>query len=132
MLDIALALVGLHRNAGTHAAGVVIGDRPLHEIVPLYADPRAELPATQFNMKWAEKAGLVKFDFLGLKTLTVIDRALRFIRRDDRDVGPEWRSFDDAATYELMASGDTLGVFQLEARGCEIPLSVLSPEISKT
>ena len=127
LLDIALALEGLYRNAGTHAAGVVIGDRPLQEIVPLYADPRAELPATQFNMKWAEKAGLVKFDFLGLKTLTVIDRALKFIRRDGRDVGPEWRSFDDQATYELMASGATLGVFQLEGAGMRDTLKRIKP-----
>ena len=127
LLDIALALEGLYRNAGTHAAGVVIGDRPLQEIVPLYADPRAELPATQFNMKWAEKAGLVKFDFLGLKTLTVIDRALKFIRRDGRDVGPEWRSFDDAATYELMATGNTLGVFQLEGAGMRDTLKRIKP-----
>ncbi len=127
LLDIALALEGLYRNAGTHAAGVVIGDRPLQEIVPLYADPRAELPATQFNMKWAEKAGLVKFDFLGLKTLTVIDRALKFIRRDGRDVGPEWRSFDDEATYELMASGATLGVFQLEGAGMRDTLKRIKP-----
>ena len=127
LLDIALALEGLYRNAGTHAAGVVIGDRPLQEIVPLYADPRAELPATQFNMKWAEKAGLVKFDFLGLKTLTVIDRALKFIRRDGGDVGPKWRSFDDAATYELMASGNTLGVFQLEGAGMRDTLKRIKP-----
>lgn len=127
LLDIALALEGLYRNAGTHAAGVVIGDRPLTEIVPLYADPRAELPATQFNMKWAEKAGLVKFDFLGLKTLTVIDRALKFIRREGKDVGPEWRTFDDDATYDLMASGYTLGVFQLEGAGMRDTLKRIKP-----
>ena len=127
LLDIALSLEGLYRNAGTHAAGVVIGDRPLQEIVPLYSDPRAELPATQFNMKWAEKAGLVKFDFLGLKTLTVIDRALKFIRRDGRDVGPEWRSFEDTQTYDLMASGNTLGVFQLEGAGMRDTLKRIKP-----
>ena len=127
LLEIALQLEGLYRSAGTHAAGVVIADRPLTQIAPLYNDPRADLPATQFNMKWAELAGLVKFDFLGLKTLTVIQRALDFIRRDGRDVGPEWSSFDDAPTYELLASGDTLGVFQLEGAGMRDTLRKVRP-----
>ncbi|MEO0466629.1 MAG: DNA polymerase III subunit alpha [Pseudomonadota bacterium] len=127
LLDVALQLEGLYRSAGTHAAGVVIADRPLTELVPLYDDPRSDLPATQFNMKWAESAGLVKFDFLGLKTLTVIERALHFIRRDGRDVGPEWLSFDDQPTYELMATGDTLGVFQLEGAGMRDTLRKVRP-----
>ncbi|MGB3625479.1 MAG: DNA polymerase III subunit alpha, partial [Henriciella sp.] len=127
LLETALALEGLYRNAGTHAAGVVIGDRPLTELVPLYNDPRSDLPATQFNMKWAESAGLVKFDFLGLKTLTVIDRALKFIRRDGRDVGPEWETLDDQETYDLMASGNTLGVFQLEGQGMRDTLRKVRP-----
>ena len=127
LLEIALSLEGKYRNAGTHAAGVVIGDRPLVELVPLYNDPRADLPATQFNMKYAETAGLVKFDFLGLKTLTVIDRALKLIRRDGRDVGPEWQSLDDQATYDLMASGETLGVFQLEGAGMRDTLKKVRP-----
>ena len=74
LLTIALKLEGLYRHASTHAAGVVIGDRPLAELVPLYRDPRSDMPATQFSMKWVELAGLVKFDFLGLKTLTVLAR----------------------------------------------------------
>lgn len=127
LIDTARALEGMYRNAGTHAAGVVIADRPLVELVPLYNDPRADLPATQFNMKYAEMAGLVKFDFLGLKTLTVIDRALKFIRRDGRDVGPAWRSLDDPDTYELMASGETLGVFQLEGAGMRDTLRRVRP-----
>lgn len=127
LIDTARALEGMYRNAGTHAAGVVIADRPLVELVPLYNDPRADLPATQFNMKYAEMAGLVKFDFLGLKTLTVIDRALNFIRRDGGDVGPAWRSMDDTATYELMASGETLGVFQLEGAGMRDTLRRVRP-----
>ena len=127
LLEVALSLEGKYRNAGTHAAGVVIGDRPLVELVPLYNDPRADLPATQFNMKYAEMAGLVKFDFLGLKTLTVIDRALKLIRRDGRDVGPEWQSLDDQATYDLMASGETLGVFQLEGAGMRDTLRKVRP-----
>ncbi|MEL7452122.1 MAG: DNA polymerase III subunit alpha, partial [Pseudomonadota bacterium] len=127
LLDTALDLEGLYRNAGTHAAGVVIGDRPLTELVPLFYDPRSDLPASQFNMKWAENAGLVKFDFLGLKTLTVIDRALKFIRRDGRDVCSKWISMDDEATYELMASGETLGVFQLEGQGMRDTLKRVKP-----
>ena len=127
LLETALALEGLYRNAGTHAAGVVIGDRPLTELVPLYNDPRSDLPATQFNMKWVESAGLVKFDFLGLKTLTVIDRALKFIRREGRDVGPEWAAMNDEATYDLMASGQTLGVFQLEGQGMRDTLRKVRP-----
>ena len=127
LIDTARALEGMYRNAGTHAAGVVIADRPLVELVPLYNDPRADLPATQFNMKYAEMAGLVKFDFLGLKTLTVIDRALNFIRRQGGEVGPAWRSLDDPATYELMASGETLGVFQLEGAGMRDTLRRVRP-----
>jgi DNA polymerase-3 subunit alpha len=127
LLKIALKLEGKYRNAGTHAAGVVIGDRPLVELVPLYNDPRSDLPATQFNMKYAEMAGLVKFDFLGLKTLTVIDRALKFIRRDGADVGPEWKSLDDQATLRPDGGRDTLGVFQLEGQGMRDTLKKVRP-----
>ena len=84
LITIALKLEGLYRHASTHAAGVVIGDRPLTELVPLYRDPRSDIPVTQFNMKWVELAGLVKFDFLGLKTLTVLARTLRPARRARR------------------------------------------------
>jgi len=117
LLDTALELEGLYRNASTHAAGIVIGDRPLTELVPLYKDPRSDIPATQFNMKWVEPAGLVKFDFLGLKTLTVLDRAHGYLQR--RGQAPDWGGLplDDARTYELMASGQTVGVFQLESQG---------------
>ena len=117
LLETALELEGLYRNASTHAAGIVIGDRPLTELVPLYQDPRSTIPASQFNMKWVEPAGLVKFDFLGLKTLTVLDRAREYLER--RGAAPEWNllPLDDAKTYELMASGQTVGVFQLESQG---------------
>ena len=117
LLDTALELEGLYRNASTHAAGIVIGDRPLTELVPLYQDPRSTIPASQFNMKWVEAAGLVKFDFLGLKTLTVLDRARVYLER--RGAGVDWNSLplDDPKTYELMASGQTVGVFQLESQG---------------
>ncbi|MES2833938.1 MAG: DNA polymerase III subunit alpha [Pseudomonadota bacterium] len=117
LLETALELEGLYRNASTHAAGIVIGDRPLVELTPLYQDPRSDIPATQFNMKWVEPAGLVKFDFLGLKTLTVLDRARGYLER--RGAAPDWNGLplDDARTYELMASGQTVGVFQLESQG---------------
>src|SRR5438067_7828758 len=79
--DIAQKLEGLHRHASTHAAGIVIGERPLTEMVPLYRDPKSNMPVTQFNMKWVEQAGLVKFDFLGLKTLTVLEKAAALLRK---------------------------------------------------
>jgi DNA polymerase-3 subunit alpha len=117
LLETALELEGLYRNASTHAAGIVIGDRPLVELVPLYQDPRSTIPASQFNMKWVEPAGLVKFDFLGLKTLTTLDRAHGYLSR--RGAAPVWNQLplDDEKTYELMASGQTVGVFQLESQG---------------
>jgi DNA polymerase-3 subunit alpha len=123
------------RNASTHAAGVVIGDRPLDELVPLYRDPRSDMPATQFNMKWVEPAGLVKFDFLGLKTLTVIQNAIDLIHGQGRQLheaadgtviyepadGAENQinaiPLDDPATYEVYASAKTIAVFQVESSG---------------
>ena len=127
LLDTALSLEGLYRNAGTHAAGVVIGDRPLVKLCPLYRDPRSDLPATQLNMKWAELAGLVKFDFLGLKTLTVIQRALGFLGKSEEEMPSAWRLFDDQASYDLMSSGETLGVFQLEGQGMRDTLRKVQP-----
>ncbi len=127
LLEVALELEGLYRNASTHAAGVVIGDRVLTELVPLYQDPRSELPATQFNMKWVESAGLVKFDFLGLKTLTVLDRALKFLDRRGLTVAMEALPLDDAPTYQLMGSGQTLGVFQFESQGMRDILRQVRP-----
>jgi DNA polymerase III subunit alpha len=117
LFDIALKLEGLYRNASTHAAGIVIGDRPLEQLVPLYRDPRSGLPATQYNMKYAEKAGLVKFDFLGLKTLTVIDKAQRLIRRRVPEFDANKIPLDDPPTYAMLAQGETVGVFQLESAG---------------
>ena len=117
LIEVALKLEGLYRNASTHAAGVVIGDRPLVELTPLYKDPRSEIPATQFNMKWVEPAGLVKFDFLGLKTLTVLDRAVKLLKKRGADTDLSALPLDDAQTYELLASGQTIGVFQLESQG---------------
>jgi DNA polymerase III subunit alpha len=117
LFNIALKLEGLYRNASTHAAGIVIGDRALDELVPLYRDPRSSIPATQFNMKYVEKAGLVKFDFLGLKTLTVIDKAQKLIRKRVPDFDASRIPLDDTKTYQMLSAGDTMGVFQLESAG---------------
>src|SRR5205085_9000360 len=100
--EIAQKLEGLHRHASTHAAGIVIGDRPLQELVPLYRDPKSGLPVTQFNMKWVEQAGLVKFDFLGLTTLSVLDAAVKLVRKRGIDVDLSRIPLDDAKTYEAM------------------------------
>ncbi len=127
LLEIALQLEGLYRNASTHAAGVVIGDRPLIEMTPLYKDPKSDLPATQFNMKWVESAGVVKFDFLGLKTLTVLDRAIKHLRKRGAGIELDLLPLDDAATYELMAQGQTVGLFQLEGQGMRDTLRKLRP-----
>ncbi len=128
LLEIAQKLEGLYRHASTHAAGVVIGDRPLIDLVPLYRDPRSTLPVTQFNMKWVEPAGLVKFDFLGLKTLTVIQRALALIRERGIELDLATLGLDDRKTYELLARGDTVGVFQLESTGMRESLRRLKPD----
>jgi len=128
LLDVALKLEGLYRNASTHAAGVVIGDRPLDRLVPLYRDPRSDMPATQFNMKHVESAGLVKFDFLGLKTLSVLARARDLIRERQPDFDLEAMPLDDPATYELLRRGETVGVFQLEGTGMRDVLRRLKPD----
>ncbi|HSG66579.1 MAG TPA: DNA polymerase III subunit alpha, partial [Gammaproteobacteria bacterium] len=117
LLDIAEKIEGLLRNASTHAAGIVIGDRPLVELVPLYRDPRSEMPATQYNMKWVEPAGLVKFDFLGLKTLTVIQNAIDLLRERGVEIDISAIPLDDKKTYELYSRADTVGVFQVEGQG---------------
>jgi DNA polymerase-3 subunit alpha len=117
MLAIAERLEGLYSNASTHAAGVVIGDRPLVELVPLYRDPKSDMPATQFNMKWVEPAGLVKFDFLGLKTLTTIAKAVALLKRRGVVVNPSAIPLDDKKTFEMLGRGETVGVFQVESAG---------------
>jgi DNA polymerase-3 subunit alpha len=117
LFEIALKLEGLYRNASTHAAGIVIGDRPLDELVPLYRDPRSAIPATQYNMKYVEKAGLVKFDFLGLKTLTVIDKAQKLIRLREPAFDIDRIPYADKKTYDMLGHGETVGVFQLESSG---------------
>ena len=128
MLDIAKKLEGLYRHASTHAAGIVIGDRNLSELVPLYRDPRSDMPVTQFNMKGAEYAGLVKFDFLGLKTLTVLKLAQDFLRRRDIDIDLARLPLDDEKTYEMLSRGETIGVFQLESAGMRKALLGMRPD----
>lgn len=145
LLDYAEQIEGLYRNASTHAAGVVIGDRPLDQLVPLYRDPASDMPATQFNMKWVDQAGLVKFDFLGLKTLTVIQNAVDLINEGGRDLhtsadgaqlyeppaGAENQMnlipLDDKRTYDLFASARTVAVFQVESSGMMDALRRMRP-----
>ncbi|MEN8197420.1 MAG: DNA polymerase III subunit alpha, partial [Pseudomonadota bacterium] len=128
LIDIALKLEGLYRHASTHAAGVVIGDRPLDQLIPLYRDPRSSMPVTQFNMKYVEAAGLVKFDFLGLKTLTVLANALALLRGRGIDLDLSTIPLDDAAAYGMMSRGETTGVFQLESSGMRVALRQLRPD----
>ena len=129
LLEIAQKLEGLYRHASTHAAGMVIGDRPLDELVPLYRDPKSSMPVTQFNWKLVEAAGLVKFDFLGLKTLTVLQKALELIKTG-RGVGIDLAALplDNTKSYELLAKADTAGVFQLESTGMRESLKRLKPD----
>jgi DNA polymerase III subunit alpha len=127
LLDYGQQVEGLLRNASTHAAGVVIGDRPLDELVPLYQDPRSDMPATQFNMKWVEAAGLVKFDFLGLKTLTVIQNALELLKLRGVEIDINLIPMDDAKTYELYAAARTVAVFQVESTGMMDALRRMKP-----
>ncbi len=129
LLNIALKLEGLYRHASTHAAGVVIGDRPLRALIPLYRDPKSDRPLTQFSMKYTELAGLVKFDFLGLKTLTLIEYAENLVRASDADFEIAGVDFytPDETTYALMCAGNTVGVFQLESKGMRDTLRKARP-----
>ena len=132
LLEIALQMEGLYRHASTHAAGVVIGDRPLIELVPLYRDPRSDFLVTQYSMKYVEQAGLVKFDFLGLTTLTILRRALNYLsawasrRSGDRCrwMTPDLRDAADAAT--------PAGCSSWKARACGIPCARCGPTGSRT
>ena len=128
LFDLAMKLEGLPRHSSTHAAGVVIGDRPLDRLVPLYRDPRSDMPVTQFDMKYVEAAGLVKFDFLGLKTLSVLQRALDLIEeREGHRPDLDTLGWDDEAVYALLQKGDTVGVFQLESEGMRRALASVKP-----
>lgn len=127
LFDMARQLEGLPRHSSTHAAGVVIGDRPLDQLVPLYRDPRSDMPVTQFDMKYVESAGLVKFDFLGLKTLSVLKEAKRLLALRGIDVDLDTLAWEDGAVYELLQRGETVGVFQLESEGMRRTLSAVKP-----
>ncbi|ODP39314.1 DNA polymerase III subunit alpha [Sphingomonas turrisvirgatae] len=127
LIDLAMRLEGLPRHSSTHAAGVVIGDRPLAQLVPLYRDPRSDMPVTQFDMKYVEGAGLVKFDFLGLKTLSVLQKAVELLSARNIDIDLGALGWDDPAVYELLQRGDTVGVFQLESEGMRRTLTAVRP-----
>lgn len=128
LISIALQLEGLYRHASTHAAGVVISDRPLHELCPVYRDPRSEMPVTQFNMKYVEQAGLVKFDFLGLKTLTVVQKAVQLIEEvHGKKIDILQIPLDDAGAYDMISRGESIGVFQLESSGMKDTLRRMRP-----
>jgi DNA polymerase-3 subunit alpha len=126
--EIAQRLEGLHRHASTHAAGIVIGDRPLSELVPLYRDPKSGLPVTQFNMKWVELAGLVKFDFLGLTTLSVLDTAAKLVKKRGIEVDLARIPLDDAKSYQMVARGEAVGIFQVESQGMRRALVDMRPD----
>ncbi|MCE7030111.1 DNA polymerase III subunit alpha [Jiella avicenniae] len=128
LISIALKLEGLYRHASTHAAGIVIGDRPLSKLVPMYRDPRSDMPVTQYNMKWVEPAGLVKFDFLGLKTLTTLKTAVDLIARKGIDIDLSAMPLDDKPTYEMLTRGETVGVFQVESVGMRKALIGMRPD----
>ncbi len=127
LVDLAVQLEGLNRNSSTHAAGVVIGDRPLAQLVPLYRDPRSDMPVTQFDMKYVEDTGLIKFDFLGLKTLSVLKKAVELLRRRNIEIDLSALPWDDAQVYDLLQRGDTVGVFQLESEGMRRTLAAVKP-----
>jgi DNA polymerase-3 subunit alpha len=128
LFSIVRKIEGLYRHASTHPAGVVIGDRPLDEIVPLYRDPRSEMPVTQFDYEDAEKSGLVKFDFLGLKTLTVIAKAEELLKKRGIVLDTQTIDFGDKLTFEMLAKGDSVGVFQLEGAGMRDLMRKMKPD----
>ncbi|MEL6738363.1 MAG: DNA polymerase III subunit alpha, partial [Pseudomonadota bacterium] len=127
LVDLALQLEGFPRNSSTHAAGVVIGDRPLSQLVPLYRDPRSDMPVTQYDMKNVESSGLVKFDFLGLKTLSVLRKAVDLLAERGIDIDLGGLPLDDPGVYDLMQAGNTVGVFQLESEGMQRTLKAVKP-----
>jgi len=129
LTDLSLKLEGLNRNVATHAAGVVIADKKLTEVVPLYKDASADLllPSTQFDMYSAENAGLIKFDFLGLKTLTVINNTQKLIRKTNKDFNIENINFNDQKVFDLLSTGKTVGLFQIESAGMREALVQMKP-----
>ncbi len=127
LIDTAMRLEGLSRHASTHAAGVVISPAPLTDYTPLYRNPADGSIMTQFDMGSIEKIGLLKFDFLGLKTLTVINKTLQYIKHNGKELSFKDIPFDDKSTYELLSSGNTIGIFQLESSGMRDLLVKISP-----
>ena len=129
LFDIGMKLEGLYRQSGVHAAGVVIGDRPLDQLVPLYKDPRADMPVTQYDMKYVEETGLIKFDFLGLKTLTVIKKAVDWVQKTHGiTLDMDAVALDDKETYEMMQRGETCAVFQFESPGMQNVHKQIKPD----
>ena len=128
LFEITGKIEGLYRHASTHPAGVVIGDRPLDVLLPLYRDPRSDMPVTQFDYEDAEKAGLVKFDFLGLKTLTVIAKAEELLARRGIQLRTQEIDFDDPGSFEMLARGDSVGIFQMEGTGMRDLLRKMKPD----
>ena len=129
LTNLSLKLEGLNRNVATHAAGVVIADKKLTEIVPLYKDASANLllPSTQFDMYSAENAGLVKFDFLGLKTLTIINNTQKLVKKIEKNFDIESISYEDQKVFDLLSSGNTVGLFQVESAGMREALIQMKP-----
>lgn len=127
LIEVALQLEGLYRHAGTHAAGVVIGDRPLVELVPLYRDPKSNVLVTQYNMKFVEQIGLVKFDFLGLTTLTILKKAVDILKKQAIVINLADIPLDDKKTYEMLSRGESGGVFQFEGAGMRDVLKQMQP-----
>jgi DNA polymerase-3 subunit alpha len=128
LMEIGLQVEGLYRHASTHAAGVVIGDRTLTELVPIYRDPKSDFLVTQYSMKYVEQAGLVKFDFLGLTTLTILQRAVAYLKREGIEIDLDRLPLDDARTYEMLQKGDAGGVFQFESQGMRDVLRQMRPD----
>ena len=128
LVELSIKLEGLYRHASTHAAGIVIGDRPLVDLVPLYSDPKSDMLVVQYSMKWAEAAGLVKFDFLGLRTLSILKAAVNFIADENIEIDLLKLPEGDAKTYAMLSRGDTLGVFQFESAGMIAALKNLRPD----
>ena len=128
VVDISLKLEGLHRHASTHAAGVVIGDSSIINIVPLYKDPNTSVNATQFSMKYVEKAGLIKFDFLGLTTLSIIQDSIKLIKENHSNFDLRHIPMDDKKTFQQLSKGEAIGIFQLESNGMGSVLRQLQPD----
>ena len=128
LFEISSNLEGLFRHASTHAAGIVISESSLDENIPLYRDPKSEIPITQFSMKFVEKIGLIKFDFLGLKTLTVIDETLKILKKRSINLDIENIPLDNSLTYEMLRKGLTTGVFQLEGQGMRETIIKIKPD----